>query len=130
MPFPRENFPPRPFNVWGFVAATSVTTAGAVLGLWWVAGGAWWLGLASLGCDALDGSVARSLGGSSRFGSDYDWHVDVGLATLLLAGAHPALLVPYLAGAGLARSRGWRVSGRSVLTFAALAAPYLFGRPW
>jgi CDP-alcohol phosphatidyltransferase len=47
------------------------------LTIWWIVSGVWWLGRAGLGCDVVDGAIARRMGSVTEFGGLYDWTVDV-----------------------------------------------------
>ena len=98
-----------------------VTFLGHALTLAWLLGAPWLVGLLGLTFDAVDGFLARRLGAETRFGADYDWAVDVSTAALICARLHVlwlALAVVPLA--VLLRQRRVHVSGRMLLTFAAL----------
>lgn len=60
-----------------------ITITGFSMGVAWAAGGADWLGLASIALDELDGIVARKLDQATEFGSLLDWGTDQVLTPLV-----------------------------------------------
>jgi phosphatidylglycerophosphate synthase len=77
----------------------------------------WPLLLVGLAFDVLDGATAREYGLCSRFGARLDWTVDVAIAAALaITQLGPAALVAVALWASYADFRGWRVSGRALLT--------------
>ena len=98
-----------------------VTFLGHALTLAWLLGAPWLVGLLGLTFDAADGFLARRLGAETRFGADYDWAVDVSTAALICARLHVLwLALAIVPLAVLLRQRRVHVSGRMLLTFAAL----------
>ncbi len=62
-----------------------VTLLGLGVSLCFLSGGAWWLCPIALGCDLLDGFLARRLGVASYFGARLDWSVDTCCAAVAAA---------------------------------------------
>lgn len=80
--------------------ADLVTLAGYGLGLYWSMGGPAWAALASMGCDELDGSIARWLGTADASGAALDWGADVALTPLALMRLARDLQQPAVASVG------------------------------
>ena len=80
--------------------ADAVTVLGYGLGLWWCAGGPGWAALASMGCDELDGVIARRMGQQSASGAALDWGADIALTPLALLRLSKDLNRPELATIG------------------------------
>ena len=68
----------------GISLADIVTIAGYGLGLWWSTGGPSWAALASMGCDELDGAIARRMGTAGPSGEALDWGADIALTPLAM----------------------------------------------
>jgi phosphatidylglycerophosphate synthase len=99
-----------------------VTAVGHGLTIWWIVSGVWWLGVAGLGCDVVDGAIARRMGSVTEFGGLYDWTVDVTMAAVICVVAlrMPWLLLALVPGAVFCRRRGMHFSGRALLTLLAI----------
>lgn len=92
-----------------------VSCLGHALTLAWLVGLLRWeFALIGLACDFLDGFLARRLRAESRFGSLYDWTIDITSLVLVLAKLRIELLalvlIPF---AVFARLRAWHFSGRA-----------------
>lgn len=107
---------------WRLVVPSLVTLVGLVLSGVWLAGGPVLVGALGLLCDVLDGSIARKVGGESKFGSLLDWTVDVVVLAVLCGrlGLWPAALVLVPAQVAL-RHREVRFSGRAAVTLVVIA---------
>jgi phosphatidylglycerophosphate synthase len=106
----------------GRLIPSAVTFIGHALTIAWLLGAPWAVGLCGLLCDAADGFLARRLGAETRFGSDYDWAIDVSTAVLLCARLHVlwvALAVVPIA--VVLHQKRVHVSGRAALTVVALS---------
>ena len=68
----------------GLSLADLVTITGYGLGLWWSTGGPSWAALASMGCDELDGAIARRMGTAGPSGEALDWGADIALTPLAM----------------------------------------------
>src|SRR5258706_9841385 len=62
----------------------AITLAGYAATLAWLAGGPWWLAVAGIAADEVDGRVARATGETSEYGGLLDWAVDLTLTGLVL----------------------------------------------
>ena len=113
--------------------ADVVTITGYGLGLWWCSGGPGWAALASMGCDELDGAIARRMGTTSESGAAMDWGADIALTPLAMLRLSRDLGKPEVAAVGApvalavqAKLKGAGVrppvlSARAVIMLAALA---------
>ncbi len=102
----------------------AITLAGYFASVGWLVGGPWWLAIAGLLADELDGRVARAEGTSTPFGSMFDWATDITLTGLVAARLGILWVLP-----GITAVQAWLRneeirpevgSARAVLTLAAL----------
>ena len=117
----------------GIFLSDVVTITGYGLGLWWCSGGPGWAALASMGCDELDGALARRMGTTSESGTAMDWGADIALTPLAMLRLSRDLGKPEVAAVGApvalavqAKLKGAGVrppvlSARAVIMLAALA---------
>jgi phosphatidylglycerophosphate synthase len=98
------------------VLPNTMTAVGAVLGILGLVHHNVWLMVAALICDALDGTLARLVSGTSDFGKEFDWHVDVAMshAGAWAVGA-PWASLPLILLQALCKVEGKRMSGRALV---------------